>query len=67
MIKIIELEKGNGDNIYWYRDRYFALIAPCYYSIKDIIQLLKKYNPSQKLILNNVLENTGNYFLKQQL
>ena len=53
--KIVEVEKGNEDNIVWYEDQYFTLIAPCYYSFKDIITILKKYNNDQKLRINNIL------------
>jgi hypothetical protein len=57
--KIVTVEKGNTDNITWYEDNFFELEAPCYYSIKDIIYLIKKYNPRQKLIVNNVLNMSG--------
>jgi len=54
--KIVEVEKGNDDNIVWYEDQYFILIAPCYYSFKDIITILKKHNVNQKLRINNILD-----------
>ena len=62
--KVVTIENDNNDNIIWYDDNFFQLEAPCYFSIKSIIKLIKTINPSQNLILNNVLEMTGNYFLK---
>lgn len=56
LMKIIEVEKGNEDNIIWYEDQYFTLIAPCYYSYIKIITLLKKYNPNQKIRISNILD-----------
>ena len=52
----ITIEQGNEDNIVWYEDQYFTLIAPCYYSFKDIITILKKHNVNQKLRINNILD-----------
>lgn len=63
--KCITFENDNTDNITWYEDEYFQLVAPCYYSIRKIIAIVKRYNPYQKLILANILDNTGNYFIKE--
>lgn len=56
LTRTVEIEKGNTDNIIWYEDQYFTLIAPCYYSFKSIITILKKYNSKQNLRINNILD-----------
>jgi len=54
MEKII-IEK-NSDNIIWYEDDKIQIIAPCYYGLLQIYQIIKKYT-NNKLIVNNIINN----------
>ena len=52
---VVECEIGNDDNIIWYEDEALTVIAPCYYNLKTVYRIIKRYRP-KSLIVNNMID-----------
>ena len=53
-MKHVICEKGNSDNIVWYEDEEVTVYAPCYYDLKTVYKLIKRYRP-KGLIISNMI------------